>query len=305
MRLDEFKTVFSDCINRCATYFDIHREYVEKDYWLTLVLKNIIAKDNSYVFKGGTSLSKCFNLIQRFSEDIDISYKEAYKALTVSQIEKKFKGIKESIEESGLVISNSDSLRRRRYFNQFHCPYPTLFSDGNINKEVVVELSAQTPSFPSVKRTIQSFVGEYLEKTGQHNLVEQYGLEPFEIDTQCLERTLVDKLFAICDYYLDINCERHSRHLYDIYKLLTVVELNDSFLDLLNQVKLVRKKLRVCYSARDGIVLSNIINEIIKQESYKDDYENVTYTLLYERIKYSECEKSLIKIRDFLIENGF
>lgn len=304
MRLDECKNIFENSINKCANYFDIHREYVEKDYWLTLILKKIVSKNNNYVFKGGTSLSKCFNLIKRFSEDIDISYSEEYKDLSASQIERKFRGIRESIEESGLRIIGSENLRRRRYFNQFHCLYSSLFLDGNIDKKVIIELSAQTPSFPVVKRKIQSFIGEYFEKTNQQALVEQFELEPFDIDVQCLERTLIDKLFAICDYYLSINCERHSRHLYDIYKLLTVVELNDSFLDLFDEVKIIRQKISVCYSAKEGIKLSDILDEILRQKSYKNDYEQITSILLYEIVEYSDCEKALIKVRDFLQENG-
>lgn len=42
-------------------------EYIEKDYWLVNILKSILSKDPDYVFKGGTSLSKCYHLINRLS----------------------------------------------------------------------------------------------------------------------------------------------------------------------------------------------------------------------------------------------
>ena len=50
-----------------------------------------------------------------------------------------------------------------------------------------------------------------------------YGLYPFDMKVQGLDRTFVDKVFAICDYYLQDNINKHSRHLYDVYGTLTLV----------------------------------------------------------------------------------
>lgn len=304
MRLDDNKKLYSSTINETSVYFDVHREYIEKDYWLCLILKRIMSKDNGYVFKGGTSLSKCYHLINRFSEDIDISYSGEYDSLPVTEKNRKFKAITNSIKEVGLEISNKDCLRRNAYFNQFQCPYPSLFDDGAIEKKVIIELAGQTPSFPSQKMLIRPFVGEYLEKIGRHDLVEQYDLLPFEVVVQSLSRTLVDKSFAICDYYLSGKCKRHSRHLYDICKILTVLKLDDTIKDLYREVKIIRQKIPVCLSANENIRINNIIKSIIDENSFEEDYNKNTFPLLYETIEYKKCIEALKELQTFLSINN-
>ena len=301
MRLDDDKQAFESLINKTSKWLTIAEEYVEKDYWLFLILKEIFKNDKrGYVFKGGTSLSKCHHLINRFSEDIDISYSSPFGEVNSGEIKRKFKGITEAIKTVGLKIGNADKLRWNRYFNQFQCPYDSFYSDTTIEQKVVIELAAQTPSFPSEEKTFSSFIGDYLESTNHHDLVEKYGLEPFNLQVQTLERTLVDKTFAICDYYLDRKCDNHSRHLYDISKLLTKVNLDQNLAALFEEVRSYRNNISVCVSARDGIRLSQLIDAIIKNKSYKNDYESKTMVLLYEKYPYSVCEKSLIRLRDFL-----
>ena len=75
MKLHQNKEAFEQVIASTAEYFNILEVFVEKDYWVTYVLKNLSQskfKDN-VVFKGGTSLSKAYRLINRFSEDIDLA----------------------------------------------------------------------------------------------------------------------------------------------------------------------------------------------------------------------------------------
>ena len=283
MRLDENRTLFLECIEKTSVLFDVRVEYIEKDYWLVLLLKRILSNDYGYVFKGGTSLSKCHHLINRFSEDIDISYDTDYHTLRISDIERKFKGISKSIKEIGLGLENTNHLRRGAYFNRFICPYPSLFDEKDIAHKVIVELAAQTPSFPSVKKPIQSFVGEYLEKIGRHDLVELYDLGPFEIVTQSLERTLVDKTFAICDYYLSNKCKGHSRHIYDISKIMSVIDLDSTIVVLFKQVREYRKDNPICYSASESFIISELVSEIIDKDSFKEDYNQTTFMLLYEQ----------------------
>ncbi len=296
------ETLLKQLIIDTGDYFQIADEYVEKDYWLTKILKNIFSKEIDYVFKGGTSLSKCFHLINRFSEDIDISYSISYASIGSSQRNKKFKGITSSVKESGLDISNKERLLRSAYFNQLICPYNSVLTNSGvlIDKHVVIELAAQTPSFPHVRKSIQSFIGEYLDKIGRHDLVEEYELQAFEINVQSLERTFIDKTFAICDYYLANRCKKHSRHLYDLSKIITQISLDSSLADLFNQVREYRKEIEVCYSAKEDQKLAKILAEIIENDSFKEDYEKITRPLLYEQITYDSCRNALVEIRDFL-----
>ena len=67
---------------------------------------------------------------------------------------------------------------------------------------------------------VDNYIYRFLSKINRLDLAETYELMPFEIITQTIERTLVDKVFALCDYYMQEKTECHSRHLYDIHKII-------------------------------------------------------------------------------------
>ena len=305
MKLHENKELFESSIKDFQNINKIKASFVEKDYWVTSVLKEIFANDIDFVFKGGTSLSKCHHVINRFSEDIDIAYVAPYRELSRNQIEKRFKRIERAIDDAGLMVENLENLRRGRYFNQFRCPYPSLFNDDSIEKKVLLELAVQTPSFPNVKVQIQSFIGEYFDKLGRHDLTIQYGLEPFEVMTQSLERTLVDKTFAICDYYLSNRVEKHSRHIYDLSKIITRIDMNDDLIELFKGVKEYRKHLSIALSSTGDKKIYEYLDEIIKNDYYKEDYDRLTNSLLYDQVQYEIAIKDIKKIQLFLEEHQF
>jgi predicted nucleotidyltransferase component of viral defense system len=74
MKLHQNKDLFRNAVLAASQRFRIPEIYIEKDYWVTLVLNKIFHSDmaDQIVFKGGTCLSKCHQMIQRFSEDIDL-----------------------------------------------------------------------------------------------------------------------------------------------------------------------------------------------------------------------------------------
>lgn len=304
MRLDSDVNTFKQLIQNAARHFKIIDDYVEKDYWLVLLLKQIMSKGQNYVFKGGTSLSKCFRLINRFSEDIDISYTDPFNNLTVNDINRKFKGVSTSIKEIGFEIENKEHLRRNAFFNRFMCPYNSFFNGSGIDKKIIIELAAQTPSFPTMTKTIQSFVGEYLQDIGRNDLVALYELEAYEINVQTLSRTIVDKVFAICDYYLSGKCQKHSRHIYDLYKIVGVEKLDSTYVELFKEVRKYRINNPICLSAKEGIYLHDVINKIIEEDAYKYDYVNGTQLLLYEDVSYEKCVENLRKLHLFLKQNN-
>ena len=108
-----------------------------------------------------------------------------------------------------------------------------------------------------------------------------------------MERTLVDKVFAICDYYLDGKTEKHSRHLYDIHKIYTNMEIPEDFRDLITSVPSLRSELAVCPSAKDGVDITKVLQEIIDTEAYKNDYEEITNGLLFTPLEYHEVITSI------------
>ena len=75
MRLHEDLEVFLDLVQATSENMGLPQVYIEKDYWVTKALKHLSesAHVNEVVFKGGTSLSKAYRLIDRFSEDIDLA----------------------------------------------------------------------------------------------------------------------------------------------------------------------------------------------------------------------------------------
>ena len=83
---------------------------------------------------------------------------------------------------------------------------------------------------------VTNYIGEMMQEEAPE-AIKEYDLEPFEMKVQDLNRTLVDKVFAVCDYYLQDNVKQHSRHIYDIYKLLNIVPQNDDFRQLVTEVR--------------------------------------------------------------------
>ena len=128
------------------------------------------------------------------------------------------------------------------------------------------------------------------------DLIRIYELYPFEMKVQSIVRTFVDKIFAICDYYLEGQTERHSRHLYDIAKLLPLVPKDDIFNRLMADVRKVRQTMSHCPSADTAINIPELLNEIIDNEAYRHDYETLTRNLLGEPMPYDEAVIALKKI---------
>ena len=67
------KELFEQVVLRTSEYLQIDAAIIEKDYYVTLLLQEIVKMQPDIIFKGGTSLSKCYRIIDRFSEDIDLT----------------------------------------------------------------------------------------------------------------------------------------------------------------------------------------------------------------------------------------
>ena len=184
---------FRDAIDLAYEQTGVMVQAIEKDYYVTMLLRLLAQKMPYIVFKGGTSLSKCHKVIRRFSEDIDIMIDTL-----LSQGQKK--KIKQAIVDS-----------------------------------VLLETSYTAVSFPTVLLPVHSYIGDMMEQEAP-DAVEEYNLNPFEMKVQGIDRTLADKVFAVCDYYLQGKVAKHSRHLYDIYKLLPLVPQDENFRELVKEV---------------------------------------------------------------------
>lgn len=162
-----------------------------------------------------------------------------------------------------------------------------------LNPQLLVETVFIVKAFPDEVIQASSMIYDYLKAIGNDEAIRQYELEPFDIRVQTLDRTLVDKVFALCDYMLDDKRERQSRHIYDLSRLLAFVKLDDNLKTLIKEVREERKAGAKCYSAQDGVNIPDLLQQIIDTEFFKKDYEDCTEKLLSKPIAYDEAIKSI------------
>ncbi len=293
MYLHNDKPLFKKTIQDVSDSLNILDAVVEKDYYVSLILKEIATSSNKVVFKGGTSLSKALKAINRFSEDIDISFSEHIGASRRKKL--KYNIIAPIAEKLGLVITNLDKTQSDRDINNYIFEYkPLCNSNAHIIPAVKVETSLITAVFPFQAMPIGNYIADYAKDIS----LKDYGLEPFMMNVQVLERTLIDKVFAICDYYLAEKSRRLSRHIYDIHKILPLINFNEQFRKLLQKVREIRSSLDICPSAKPGININQLLKEICNKDFFKSDYEGVTQFFIFDNIKYKETKESLKKIID-------
>lgn len=296
MRLHEDKLKFIECIRDTEDYYGIDSALIEKDYYVTLFLSRAKDEIPGMVFKGGTSLSKCHKIIDRFSEDIDLTLDTEH--FTQSQKRSAIKTIIRICKDLGLVLTNEEKIWSHREYNCFNVAYPILFSSGALRAELKIEMTYIQKSYPDETKRMDSLIGEFLHATGHDEHAEKYGLQSFGIKVQSLERTLVDKVFAVCDYMLRGQTERQSRHIYDLSRLLTKVELNDELKSLAASVRDERKRNKTCVSAQDGMDIPYLLRKVIESDYYRKDYEESTEKLLTKPLSYKEAIKGLAKIAE-------
>lgn len=260
---------------------------VEKDTIQSMFLLELSKSELPFVFKGGTSLSKVYNLIDRFSEDIDLS-------MNRKPTESERKASKELIihiaESLGMTLANPDKIRSRHDYNMYVFKYSSLFA--SMPMEIIIETSYSQTVYPVEKLKVGSFVGRFCEERGII-LPLSFDAATLYMNVQSVKRTFVDKIFAICDYRIQDMQDRDSRHLYDICKLMSQVKLDEEMDALVDMVRNDRMLSKNNPSAQLEYIIPEMLEEIIKSRFYEPDYKNVTQKLLYEDIDY-----------DYAVENG-
>lgn len=294
--LHENREEFRNAVNLASERFHILPVVAEKDYYVTMILRGLAERLDFVVFKGGTSLSKCHRVIKRFSEDIDITIDTK---LSQGQMKKLKEAIKAIAEDLGLTIPNIDETRSRRSYNRYSLTYDSVISepDDVVPSEVLMETSFAEVSFPTVVLPVHSYIGDMMTEEAPEEL-ENFRLEPFEMKVQGIDRTLVDKVFAICDYYMQDKVKKHSRHIYDIYKLLPIVPQTEEFRRLVHEVRDVRAMNSICPSAQPGVNVPELLKYLIDNDVYKSDYETITTRILDEEVSYETAVEAVKKIAE-------
>ena len=130
------------------------------------------------------------------------------------------------------------------------------------------------------------------------DILEEYGFEPFMMRTQSLSRTFIDKLFAVCDYYMNEKPARNSRHLYDIFKLYPYITINAEFRMLVADVRKHRATMdeKITPSARDSVDVIQWVRQIVESGFYEKDYEDSTMKVISDNIGYKEVVDCYSKV---------
>ncbi len=286
----EYKDQWKEIIETVA--FDEHRttQMVEKDTIHSMILLELSKSNIPFVFKGGTSLSKAYGLIERFSEDIDLS-------LSRKPTESEKKMTKNIIMDTagmiGLILTNPDDVQSRHSYNKYVFEYESLFSDTPL--ELIIETSFYQMVYPIEKHAVNSYVGDYC-KERKIKLPIPFEAADFEMQVQTLERTFIDKVFAVCDYWLRDMQDRDSRHLYDIAKLLPEIDIKPEITGLIDAVRKDRMLSKNNPSAQAEHIIPEMLKEIISSHFYEFDYNTITRKLLYEDMSYDDAIKRGIAI---------
>lgn len=301
MYLHENQELFKSFIQETKNTTYYSQSIIEKDYYVTMILCLIVEKSanlGTVVFKGGTSLSKCHKVIDRFSEDIDITFTEHLGEKKRKKL--KYNVMKSISDELHIPIKNWNFIQSDRNLNSYLFDYTPLFKDSssNLREGVKVETALASYSFPTEKLQINSYVGDtLLEKNAE--LARQFHLTPFTMNVQALSRTFIDKVYASCDYYMQGKSRRLSRHLYDLYKIFPKISFDDDFIKLVKEVKAHRASMSICPSAQDGINISELIQKYCSEDYYKKDFEIISETLINEDVSYSEVLGTIKIIASF------
>lgn len=299
MYLHEDTGLFREAVLSTASALEQPVPIVEKDYYVTMILKLFAERAPECVFKGGTSLSKCHHVIDRFSEDIDITFSE--KLLPAQRRHLKNDIILGISNELRLPIADWENARSRRDYNRYTFTYNSISDTSadteNLSAGVKLETALGSIAFPTEQKPVDSLIGRFLMAENAE-IIEEYGLQPFTMTVQTLDRTLIDKVFALCDYYLQGKTKRHSRHIYDIYMLLPRVTLDENFRLLIGEVRSHRAKMAICPSAQPEVSISSMLGEILRNRTYEQDYDTITHYFLNHPLPYEEAVAALHRIID-------
>lgn len=310
----------------------INENIIEKDFWVSFILTHLFEKSffkDDFILKGGTSLSKCYNLIERFSEDIDLIVDLKLVDITEEELhlvrsntqQNKFNNyindltnkflvedfiprITKELKNSGLndfelTIDETDSL-------SILFKYPNIHWNEYIKPIVKLEMGTLAAKVPVETKTITPYIQTYLKEIN--------GLQA-NVKTITVVRTFFEKLTILHDLAHKTNNYnlRYSRHYYDTYKIMISSLFNESLNEILLIKDVVDFKNKFYYSKRsnmDAILEGNLIlipnDEAISV--FRKDYDEMKDMFFGEIPDYNkmlETIKKKEKIINQKIKNYF
>lgn len=233
MRLHEDKKLFQEAVRFTAQQMGILEIYIEKDYWVCYALKQIFTSPVAEysIFKGGTALSKCYKIIERFSEDIDLVVIKSEEE-TPNQLKNKIKKISDVVNDILPEIPINGVTQKMGMNRKTAHSYSKNFKGnfGQIRDVIIVEASWLGYFEPNEKHSIRTFISEMMEQNYQQEMIETFGLEPFEVSVLNPKRTFCEKIMSLVRFSYTENpiqdLRNKIRHIYDLHKLLINNKIN-------------------------------------------------------------------------------
>ncbi len=221
-------------VRQTAAALGIPVVYVEKDFWVTEVLRaaspvreislpgGTTAKV-SFILKGGTSLSRAFGIIDRFSEDVDLLAvfpEDATRNARHAVLKRVDADVTAHLRLTAADVAVASSTTGVKRYTTY--AYPTESSGDGVKEGILLELGSRGGTHPASEHTYRSMVAEYALTIGDgEDTWEEFA--SFEVYVLAPERTLLEKVAAVHDAATRIDTEsllKHGRHFYDIYQLL-------------------------------------------------------------------------------------
>lgn len=303
-----------------AEKMKMHPAIVEKDFWVCFMLNHLFNKSkfsNLFVFKGGTSLSKAYNAIERFSEDIDLildwrvlnyGEKEPYLDRSKTQQDKFNKNMNTlaaRFYNERLVPTLKEELKN--YLNTdfdvcvdaddemvVNFIYPNIFAEGYIRPEIRLEIGPIAEWTPSDQKEISPFVAECypdIFETGRTNILTVEAYRTF------WEKTTI--LHKIANMPEDKRLPtRYARHYYDLFSLAKTTIKNDAFANKNLLEKDVMFKEKFYYSKAAGYETATLDSIRLVPDSYRlpeieEDYEKMKNMLYGAKPDFAEIMKAI------------
>jgi len=285
----------------------IQPQAIEKDAWVTLVLRIIFNSKISehLIFKGGTSLSKAYKLIQRFSEDVDLAISREFLGfggeLTKGQIRKlrrkshKFVSNemlriiidefeKEKIDEQLYKVGVKNKTISDQDPEIIEINYQSVFEElPYVKQKVLIEIGARSLIEPTEEKEIKSIIDENYPDNS-------FSETPFFVKTIIPEKTFLEKLILLHEEFTKptekIRYHRMSRHLYDIGQIIAtkygIRALKD--IELFKDIILHRETFTPIKSVNYSELRIDNLNSIPPKDfikRYEKDYIEMQENMIY------------------------
>ena len=306
MNLHLHSKEFKELISIVANKMNLPESAIERDYYMVILLYNLSNSEyaSQCVFKGGTSLSKCYHgSIERFSEDID---------LTFLGMNKSDKFCEKNIKNIEKIITQNFNTRKINEERNARNKSMYVWFDDEQNK-IKLEIGSNVKPDPYSTKTLKSYIHEYLEVSFPE-YIEKYNLKSVTLNVLNIERTFIDKLMSVKRHALCGTLKSKVRHIYDISRLFKLPEIQTFLknkIELERLIKLTKETDSFYLRKRNIPVEYNPLGDydfdkfkIHFSEEIKKIYENLHKNLLYtnEKQDFEEAIKIFKEINSILKE---